>query len=253
MDTAKEIDLKELFKILIKKWWIIILLTVSGFVMTYSFAALFITPTYEAKTVLYIGQENAGLGSIGISLGQLQADSQLIIDYKQLALTRLVINEVAKNTGLKVSEEGAANNNFVIGKQSPNDAMTMTYKEFQENTVIETVADSRLFTVGFIHPDPQIAKIVSDELAKQLTLAVLEIVGVENIRILDQAVVPQKPVSPNKLQNSLIGGLLGFIIAIIIIVMMFLFSDTVNDEEDIENIIGVSVLGDIPEFKGEAR
>ncbi|MBI4856816.1 MAG: hypothetical protein HY818_08750 [Acetobacterium woodii] len=253
METAKEIDLKEIFKILVKKWWMILLLTVAGFVMAYSFTAVFITPTYEAKTVLYIGQENTGLGSIGISLGQLQADSQLIIDYKQLALTRLVINEVAKNTGLKISEDSTGNSSFGLGKKSSEDAMNMTYKEFQDNTVIETVADSRLFTVGFIHSDPQISKIVSDELAKQLTLAVSEIVGVENIRILDQAVVPQKPVAPNKLQNALVGGLLGFILAIIIIIMMFLLSDTVNDEEDIENLIGVSVLGDIPEFKGEAR
>jgi|LGVF01.2.fsa_nt_gb capsular polysaccharide biosynthesis protein len=249
METAKEVDLKEVLKILVKKWWIIVLMAVGGSIVAYSFTAIFITPTYEAKTVLYIGQEDSGLGSIGISLGQLEADSQLIIDYKQLAVTRLVIDAVTKNTRLKIVEDNSESNSWALGKQSTEDAMNMTYKEFQNNTIIETVENSRLFTVGFIHSDPEIARLVSDELAKQLTLAVLEVVGVQNIRILDQAVLPQKPVAPNKMQNTLVGGLMGFIASLIIIVMIFIFSNTIKNEEDIESLIGISVLGDIPEFK----
>lgn len=86
-----------------------------------------------------------------------------------------------------------------------------------------------------------------------MTVAVLEIVGVENIRVLDKALVPQSPVLPNKLQNAMVGGMLGFIAALVIIFMMFLFNDTVNNEEDIEKLIGVSVLGSIPKFKGEVK
>lgn len=230
MDTTKEVNIKELFEIIIKKWWLILLLTIIGFGVAFFYTVKYITPEYEAKTVLYIGQEGGSLGSIDVSLGQLNANSQLLIDYKQIASTRLVINEVIKNLGLN-----------------------MSYEEFQSNILVESIQDSRLFTVGFRNPDPQVAKLVSDELAKQLTVAVLQIVGVENIRILDQALVPQVPVSPNKLLNSIIGGLLGFFIGLFIIVLMFLIKDTIRNEEDIENLIGVSVLGDIPEFKGEAR
>ena len=86
-----------------------------------------------------------------------------------------------------------------------------------------------------------------------MTVAVFEIVGVENIRVLDQASVPQIPVSPSKLLNTAVGGLLGFLVSFCIIIIMFVLKDTVKDEEDIENLIGVSVLGSIPEFKGEAK
>ena len=192
-------------------------------------SAKYVTPVYEAKTVLYIGSEDSAMGSIGISLGQLEANSQLLIDYKQIALTRLVIDEVVKNTGLNIS-----------------------YIAFQNNIVIENISDSRLFTVGFRNSDPLIAKKVSDELAKQITVAAAQIVGVENIRILDQALVPQTPVSPNLFLNTMIGGALGLLISLIIVIMMFILKDTVTDEEDIENLIGVSVLGSIPEFKEEA-
>ncbi|MBC3805363.1 hypothetical protein GH808_13145 [Acetobacterium fimetarium] len=230
MDTTKDIDLKELIDIIVKKWWLILLLTIVGFGSAYLVSAKYVTPVYEAKTVLYIGSEDSAMGSIGISLGQLEANSQLLIDYKQIALTRLVIDEVVKNTGLNIS-----------------------YIAFQNNIVIENISDSRLFTVGFRNSDPLIAKKVSDELAKQITVAAAQIVGVENIRILDQALVPQTPVSPNLFLNTMIGGALGLLISLIIVIMMFILKDTVTDEEDIENLIGVSVLGSIPEFKGEAK
>nr|WP_320025671.1 Wzz/FepE/Etk N-terminal domain-containing protein [uncultured Acetobacterium sp.] len=230
MDTSKEVNFKELLEIIIKKWWLIVLLTAFGFGVAYVYTVKYITPIYEAKTVLYIGQEGGSLGSIDVSLGQLNANSQLLVDYKQIASTRLVTNEVIKNLGLN-----------------------MSYEEFQSNILVESILDSRLFTVGFKNPDPQVAKLVSDELAKQLTVAVLQIVGVENIRILDQALVPQVPISPNKMINSIIGGLLGFFISLFVIILLFLINDTIKSEEDIENLIGVSVLGDIPEFKGEVR
>lgn len=230
METTKEVNFKELLEIIVKKWWLILLLTVIGFGTAYIYTIKYISPVYEANTVLYIGQEGGSLGSIDVSLGQLNANSQLLVDYTQIASTRLVINEVIKNLGLNIS-----------------------YDEFKDSVVIESVLDSRLFTVGFRHPDPQVAKQIADELAKQLTVAVLQIVGVENIRILDQALVPQEPISPNVLLNAVIGGLLGFFIALFVIILMFLINDTIRNEEDIEKLIGVSVLGDIPEFKGEVR
>lgn len=229
METAKDIGFKELFEIIAKKWWLIVVLTVLGCAIAFFITVKFITPVYEAKTILYIGQENGSLGSLDISLGQLNANSQLIVDYKQLAVTRLVTGAVIKNSGLNIS-----------------------YEDFQNNVVIESIADSRLFIVGYRNQNPEIAKKVADELAKQLTVAVLQIVGVENIRILDQATLPETPVSPNKYLNAIIGGFLGLLIALLIIYVMFLIDDTIKGEEDIENLVGLSVLGDIPEFKKEA-
>ncbi len=115
--------------------------------------------------------------------------------------------------------------------------------------VIENVGDSRLFTVGYRNPNPETAKIVADELAKQLSVAVLQIVGVENIRILDQALLPQTPSAPSKYLNAAIGALFGFLMSLLIIYIIFLSDDTVKNEEDIEKLIGVSVLGNSPEFK----
>lgn len=229
MEEIRDVDLKEVIAFLLKKWWLILLLTTLGFGAAYFITDRYITPIYEARTVLFIGNEDQGLGTVDISLGQLNADSQLIVDYQQIALTRLVINEVIKNLGLKIS-----------------------YEELRNYVVIETVQESRLFTVGFRYPDPRIAKLVSDELAKQLSLAVFEIVGVENVRVLDQAQVPEYPISPNKFKNALLGSFSGLITSLAIIITLFLLDDTIKNEDDIENLLGITVLGTIPRMKGKA-
>ncbi|WKY46944.1 Wzz/FepE/Etk N-terminal domain-containing protein [Eubacteriaceae bacterium ES3] len=225
MENKKELQLKDIFQTLFKKWWLVLLLMTVGFGSAFVIATQVITPVYEADTVLFIGKENSGLGNVDISLGTLNANNQLIVDYQQIALTRLVIDQVINNTNLDIS-----------------------YEEFRDSVVIQTVEDSRLFTVGFMYPDPAIAKSVSDELAKQLTLAVFEIVGVENIRIIDQAQVPTDPVSPVLLSYLLIGTLIGFLISLFTILVLFLGDDTVKNEDDIEKLLGVTVLGAIPEL-----
>jgi capsular polysaccharide biosynthesis protein len=241
---TKELDLTELLQIFIKKWLIIFIFTAVGLILSFVITYFLITPKYQADTVLYIGQESGSLGNIDVSLGQLQADSQLIIDYQQLALTRLVIDEVAKNTGLTVTDTAQTTDTAA-------DNRTMTYKEFRADTVIETVEDSRLFTVGFINADPEVARSVADELAKQLTLVVFEVVGVENIRVIDQAQLPQNPVTPKMIQNIIVGGLLGFVLSLILIFMMAVLNDRVENEADIEHLIGIPVIGEIPEFRKE--
>lgn len=226
MENRKEIQFKDVLQLLKQKWWLILLLSAIGFGSSFLVTKYLLTPIYEAETVLFIGNENTGLGNVDISLGTLNANSQLIVDYQQIALTRLVIDEVIKNTNLDIS-----------------------YEDFQENMVIQTVSDSRLFTVGYKDPDPVVAQTISDELAKQLSLAVFEIVGVENIRILDQAQVPQTPVSPNVSSLSLLGALLGMILSIIVIAILQLIDDTVKSEADVESLLSSNVLGSIPKFK----
>ena len=225
MEIKKTINCKELLEIVIKKWWIFLLLTVIGIVSTYSLTTIFVAPIYEANTVLYIGNEDPSLTNVSFSIGQFEADSQLIYDYKQIALTRLVVAQVINNTGSNIP-----------------------FDEFKNAIVIQAIQKSRLFTVGFRNTNPQIAKMVSNELAKQLETAALQIVGVDNIRIIDPALTPIEPIAPNKFQNAIVGALLGLIASLSISIFTFLIDDKVKEKEDVDKLIGASVIGSIPKF-----
>ena len=77
--------------------------------------------------------------------------------------------------------------------------------------------------------------------------------GVKNVKIVDYAVLPEKPVSPNMSLNVVVAGILGIIISIFMILLINFIDNTINKEEDIEKYLQLSVLGVVPKFKGEER
>ncbi len=77
-------------------------------------------------------------------------------------------------------------------------------------------------------------------------------VGVNNISVVDQAELPEKPSSPKFLLNIIIalfvGGLLGFGAAVLIEQI----DQGISDPNEIEPALGVPLIGTIPKVNGEA-
>ncbi len=103
--------------------------------------------------------------------------------------------------------------------------------------------------IAYNHPDPEQAKIIVNKLSETLTEKALDIVGVKNIQIVDYAKKPFAPVSPSLKKNLVISIVGGVMIALMIIVLEMLISNTITNEEDVESILKVSVLGSVPKFR----
>ena len=59
-----EIDLLELFHVLLKKIWVIFLCLIIGAVSTGIFTKLFITPKYQATSIIYILSNSVSMSGI---------------------------------------------------------------------------------------------------------------------------------------------------------------------------------------------
>lgn len=218
----QEFDIGELFKEMKRFWWLLIIMMLLSGLTTYLVSDYLITPLYQAEITLFIGSEE---NSLGISLSDLNRNNQLIEDYRNIAESRLIINSVL--TGLNLD---------------------IPISEFRDNMSITVVDDSRLFIVGYKHKDPNTAKLISNELGKQLSVAVVEIVGVKNIRVIDMAILPLKPLSPNIPKNTVFGSLTGLVLALISILIIFLNDDKVSDKSFLEDVIAAPVIGSIPMY-----
>lgn len=225
-----EIDLRELFAIIMRRWWLIVVFFVLSTTITYFVTDRFMDPIYEAKSSLFLGKEQNEIGGIGVSLSELQTFNQLIVDYKELAETRLVIDEVIEKLGLNID-----------------------IKTFRDSLRIDTIKNSRLFTISFQHSNPQLAADITNAVAEELLIKATEIVEVKNIRIIDTALVPEKPIKPRKLVNTTIAGVLGIMIAVFAVFILEFFNNTIKTEEDIEKKLGLTTIGLIPSFEGEEK
>ena len=67
-----------------------------------------------------------------------------------------------------------------------------------------------------------------------------------NIRIIDEATVPEKPFKPRKLINLLIGFTVGFILGILFIFVAEFLDKSVKSSEDLQKKLNLNFLGFIP-------
>jgi len=69
------------------------------------------------------------------------------------------------------------------------------------------------------------------------------------VTTLDEAVVPQNPSSPNIKRNVVIGFVLGGVLISILVILSEVLDDRVKKPEDIEEVMGITLLGVIPNVK----
>lgn len=84
-----EIDLQDLFGLLLHKAWIIILATLATAIIGFAVSFFLITPQYESTTSIYISTSKGNENSMTYSDAQLA--SQLTKDYEELILGRTVL------------------------------------------------------------------------------------------------------------------------------------------------------------------
>lgn len=68
-----------------------------------------------------------------------------------------------------------------------------------------------------------------------------------DVKIIESVKLPENPVSPNKKMNIAIAMLLGLMVGVGLALLLEFIDNTFKDKESLENIIGVPVLGAIPD------
>jgi succinoglycan biosynthesis transport protein ExoP len=92
------------------------------------------------------------------------------------------------------------------------------------------------------------------ELVKSRNEAQIEAVSqLGNIDIIDPAVMPVRPVSPNKQENLIIGLLLSIVLGICLAFLLDHFDTIVTSEEEIKKLLAAPLLGYIPRFHQNGR
>ena len=84
-----EIDLIELFHVLLKKAWVILLCLVIGAVTVGGYTKLFVTPQYQATSTIYVLGNSVSMSGVDLTLSK-----QLTADFSVLAKSRPVMNKI---------------------------------------------------------------------------------------------------------------------------------------------------------------
>lgn len=222
-----EIDLKEIFWILKKKLWLIILAAIIGMGITGSYSYFMIKPTYSSTSLIYIDSGSSSLSGKISSLADLQIGEALTADYSVIIKSRPVLEEVITNLGLNT-----------------------TYKQLSNLISVSSPSDTRMLRITVTAGDPQTAARIVNELDEVCIWRIQELVSSVVPQIVEEGVEEPNKVSPSNTKNALLGGFAGAFIIMAIYVLKMIFNDTIKTDEDIEKYIGLPVLSEIPLERG---
>lgn len=222
-----EIDLGEVFHLVISKLGVIILSGILLGVLSIIGTMLFITPKYESTTKIMVlnKQDNNTLTS-----ADMQTSTQLTKDYAELIQSRTVLEGVIVQLNLD-----------------------MTYKKMLNKVSVETSSDSRIVSISVTDEDPYTASEIANAVRDMAAEHIQSVMDIEAVNVVDTANIPNEKASPSLAKNGVIGGLLGVIIAMAAVIIIYLTNDTIKVEEDVERYLGLSVLGSIPFSEKESR
>ncbi|MBW3108718.1 GNVR domain-containing protein, partial [Mammaliicoccus sciuri] len=89
---------------------------------------------------------------------------------------------------------------------------------------------------------------VANEIANVFSKDVSKIMNVDNVSVLSKADTNGNQISPKPLVNLVVGIFLGLIVALIIIFLKEILDKRIKTEEDVEEFLGLPVLGVIQKF-----
>lgn len=214
-----EIDLLEIGRLLLGKMKILILCLILGGLIAGSVTRFLITPQYTGTSMIFVLTKTTSV----TSLADIQLGSELTADFATLATSRPTLEKVIEE--LDLAEEPAA---------------------LRETVTVSNPTDTRILQIDVENPDPQLAADISNALSDATADAVADIMSTDRPTIVEKAVVPEQPSSPNLIKNTLIGALAGLVLAMGLVILRFLMDDTIKTEEDVAKYLNLNTLAALP-------
>nr|WP_073293791.1 Wzz/FepE/Etk N-terminal domain-containing protein [Parolsenella massiliensis] len=187
----------------------------------YSYVAM--PNTYSATVSMYVlvKQENTNSNSLS---SDLSASQMVTNDVATLLKSDRVVNETASALGL--------------------DSLK-AYK-----TSITSSTTSRVLSLEVTGPDAEMAANVANKMADEVSSVAHDVMNVDSVNVVDSAKVPTAPSGPKRPLFMAIGLLGGLFVAVAIVVVSDMLNTKVRDQEELEELLGVPVIGRIPAMKG---
>lgn len=215
-----ELEVKDLFLMLIRKIWLIILIVLLSASGTYIVNKFLLTKYYTSSASVYVisRQEDSRT-----TFSDIQMSTQLTKDFMILVKSRPVTEEIIDKLDLDI-----------------------THSELASMIKVNTPQDTRILEIIVRNEDPLDAKRIADALAEVSKERMVSIMGMDEVNTFEPASIPKAPSSPDIIRNTVMGGIIGGIAISLIIITVNTLNDTIRTSEDIENYLGISTLGIIP-------
>ena len=178
-------------------------------------------PMYQSSTTIILAKEDKEEDKYTQTDAML--NQKLISTYREIIKSRTVLRQVIKNENLKYSVE-----------------------ELSNCISVTNVEDTEIIKITVSNKDKNHAVRIANAIAPIFKEEVMKIYNINNVSVLDKAIVAKDPYNINYLKENVIYVLIGFVLASGVIFTIFYFDTSVKSTEELEDKLGLTVLGVVP-------
>ena len=220
-NASIEIDILYLLRKLWRKKFFIIFIALVVGTVTLIGSIFLVKPKYTSTTRIYVVSKTAD----NITNQDLQAGSYLVNDYKEVITSSEVLSSVIDREKLSLSTG-----------------------ELSGMITVNIPTDTRVISIAVEDTDAQKAADIANAVREVAAEKIKDVTKVDDVTTLEAATTPKSPSSPNIKKNSILGVLVGAFLAIVVIVVVEVLDDRVRRPEDIEEVLGMTLLGIVPDI-----
>lgn len=216
----EEIDINQLLSYFKSKIIYIIFAMAISFCLACIYINKFRVPEYTSFTTVLLNQAN---DSEQINATQVELNRKLISTYNEIIKSKKILNQV-------------------IDKLS----LDYTYTDLVSKISVGEVGDTSIIKISVTDKDSTLAAEIANTIADVFSQEIVTIYNIKNISTIDKAEASSIASSTSTIKIIGVSTIAGAFISIAIIFILFYFDTTLKNEEDIERITGLPVIGMVP-------
>ena len=219
-----EIDILSLLRALWLKKFTIVLGAVLFSLLAFGYSVFIAKKMYQSTTRIYVvSRQNETQAAL--TNQDLQAGSYLVKDFKEIILSQAVLSQAISELKLQTSP-----------------------RELTRHITVSVPADTRIVSITVKDDNPEEAARIANAFRNIAAEKIIEVTKVSDVTTLEEATVPAEPSSPNIRRNVILGFLGGSVLMSIFIIAVEILDDRVKKPEDIEEVMGLTLLGVITDM-----
>ena len=210
--------LQELLKVLHDHLLFVILLPLMS-ALVIGFVSFVLPNQYTASTTVYVLAKSSNTSTSSTS-SDLTASQMITNDIATLIQSSNVSSSTASQLGLE------------------------NLNGYSIKTTSSTT--TRILTISVTGPNAQTAANIANTIVSVTSGISQHVMDVQSVNAIDSAVAPTTPSGPNHLLYTLVALIAGLFVAIAVCVLMETLNTKARSSEDVEELLGVPVIGHIP-------
>lgn len=217
----EEINLEELFKFFLARITYILITMVLFIIIGLLYILFVVTPMYHSSTTLILVGNNENQNSTVLQ-SELNLNKNLVATYSEIVKSRSVLNQVIDKLNLSISAE-----------------------ELSKNINVTSVENTEIIKIQVSNEDNKLAKNIASATSEVFMSEIQKIYKLTNVSVVDEASLENNPYNISVVKQLFIAAALGFICSAGVIFLIFYFDTTIKSSKDIEEKLGLSVLGNV--------